>query len=210
MRGWDVYFITDSVLTRKSVFEDAEAALDAGVRVVQYREKQKPVDVMVREAQRLRELCEGRADFVVNDHVDVAVAVLADGLHLGQEDSALEHARPRFDGFIGVSTHNVAQALAAQEAGADYIGVGPVYPTTTKLSSNPPLGLENLERICKNEQVPTVAIGGINLERIWQVARAGATSVAMISAVVGSNDVKKTLLDARKCMQAVQSEVPVP
>lgn len=209
MRAWDAYFITDSTLTRQSVLSDVQAALDAGCLAVQYREKKKPVDVMVREAQLLRELCEGRADFIVNDHVDVAMAVQADGLHVGQDDGSLAHVRERFDGFVGKSTHNVAQAQAAQDQGADYIGVGPVYPTTTKKSSNAPLGLETLAAICQNARVPTVAIGGINLERIGGVVRAGATSVAMISAVVGSPNVKQTLLNAKKRMQAAKSEVSV-
>lgn len=207
MRFWDMYFITDSVLTRRSVLDDVSAALDAGCLVVQYREKQKPIDFMVRQAQRLREMCEGRADFVVNDHVDVAVAVQADGLHLGEDDAGVADARTRFDGFIGVSTHNPKQAQAAQKLGADYIGVGPVYPTTTKVSSNAPLGLETLEQICKNAHVPAVAIGGITLDRIAGVMKSGASAVAMISAVVGSPDVRATVLEAKARIQSAREDV---
>src|SRR4051794_9058947 len=146
-------------------------------------------------ARRLLALCRGAGvPFCVNDRMDVALAVGADVVHLGQDDLPLADARRvraaagRPDLVIGVSTHNRAQAVAAAEAGADYIGFGPVFGTRTKLNPDPTVGLDILAAVCSAVAVPVVAIGGIALEAVAAVARAGASAAAIIAAIEAAPD----------------------
>lgn len=186
----DFYFITDAKLTKRDIFADVESAVAAGCKIVQYREKSKSKEEMIDEARRVKELCGNKALFIVNDHVDVALAVDADGVHLGQEDLDLETARKILGNkIIGVTVHNVEEARMAEEGGADYIGVSPVFPTTTKCDAGKPCGIELISRIDEEVSIPIVAIGGITKENTPEVIRAGAKAVAAISAVVCSDDV---------------------
>jgi thiamine-phosphate pyrophosphorylase len=169
----------------------AEALLDGGARILQLRMKQAPAAEMLAAAAPLRALCKSRgATFIVNDRLDVALAAEADGAHLGQDDLPLAAARPLVPpGFIlGISTHNEAQARAAVEGGADYIGFGPCFATQTKLNPDPVVGLDQLARVCQLG-TPVVAIGGITLETAAAVARAGAAAAAVIRAVNAAADV---------------------
>ena len=163
--------------------------LDGGARVLQLRMKGATAAAMLAVLDELRPLCKRReALLIVNDRLDVALAGGAAGVHLGQDDLPLAAARrivsPGF--IIGVSTHNVAQAKEAQ--GADYIGFGPCFATATKENPDPVVGLVELAKVCKLG-VPVVAIGGIGLDRVQEVARAGAAAAAIIAAVNGASDV---------------------
>jgi thiamine-phosphate pyrophosphorylase len=167
----------------------ANALLDGGARVLQVRMKTATPAAMIAVIDELRPLCKRReARLIVNDRLDVALAGGADGVHLGQDDLPLHAARkvaPK--GFIiGVSTHNIAQAREA--AGADYIGFGPCFATATKANPDPVVGLEQLALVCKLG-VPVVAIGGITLDQVRAVARAGAAAAAVIAAVNRADDV---------------------
>jgi thiamine-phosphate pyrophosphorylase len=169
----------------------ARALLDGGARVLQLRMKRGSAADMLAVVDELRPLCRAHdATFIVNDRLDVALAGGADGVHLGQDDLPLEAARklaPQL--IIGVSTHNEAQARDAAAGGADYIGFGPCFVTTTKENPDPVVGLEKLTAVCRMvAPLPVVAIGGITLERCAEVARSGARAAAIISAVNGAAD----------------------
>jgi thiamine-phosphate pyrophosphorylase len=129
------------------------------------------------------------AVFIVNDHPDIAIAVDADGVHLGQDDLPVEEARKLMGGsrIIGVSTHSVEQARAAQSAGADYIGFGPIFTTKTK-DAGPHQGIEGLRQVRKAVALPVIAIGGINTANLDKVLREGADGVAVISAILAAPD----------------------
>jgi thiamine-phosphate pyrophosphorylase len=169
----------------------AQALLDGGAGTLQLRMKSAPASQMLAVSEALLPLCKQRGvPFIVNDRLDVALAVAAQGAHLGQDDLPIAAARPLVPaGFVlGISTHNEAQARAAMAGGADYIGFGPCFATQTKLNPDPVVGLEALARVCALG-VPVVAIGGITLETVAAVARAGASAAAVIRAVNGAADV---------------------
>lgn len=170
----------------------ASALVEGGARIVQLRMKGVDAATMLAIARALAPWCRARSvTFIVNDRVDVALAAGADGVHLGQDDLPLAAARAivpaRF--VIGVSTHDEAQARAAADGGADYIGFGPCFTTATKLNPDPVVGLERLARVCAASPIPVVAIGGIGLDTVADVARAGAAAAAIIRAVNAAPDV---------------------
>jgi thiamine-phosphate pyrophosphorylase len=179
-----VYFITDRTYCSLSPFEMADAVLKAGIRVIQYRDKDRPRREIYYEALRLRELTLFfDALLIINDHADIALAVEADGLHLGQEDLPLKEARRLMGSrIIGISTHILAEAKEAEAGGADYIGFGPIFETSTK-DAGLPKGLDNLRTIKQNVSVPVVAIGGINAANIRQVFDAGADAAAVATGI---------------------------
>lgn len=190
MRGY--YFITDSDLSVSGNVHDVKAALAAGVTVVQYREKNKSSAAMYSEASLLRDLCRlSGALFIVNDRIDIALAVDADGVHLGQDDMPYDAAR-RIMGrekIIGISVSTVEEALKAEDSGADYLGVGPVFATSTKSDAAVPCGLQVLSQIREKCSIPLVAIGGIDEYNAAGVIAAGADMVCALSAVVAHADV---------------------
>jgi thiamine-phosphate diphosphorylase len=168
-----------------------EKAVVSGVRIVQLRGKSLPEDVVVPVGMHVRRLTRAHgAAFIVNDRVDLAVRLEADGVHLGQGDASPEEARSELGPgrLIGLSTHNRRQIAAAQDRPVDYIGVGPVYSTTTKENPDPEVGLALIEWACRNSALPVVAIGGITLENLEPVLRAGARNVAVVSAIGRSAD----------------------
>jgi thiamine-phosphate pyrophosphorylase len=189
MRGY--YFITDASLSRAGNMHDVGCAVAAGVRVVQYRRKVGSTEDLVAEARHLRKLCRGPR-FVINDRVDVALAVAADGVHLGQEDLSYHEARQLLgpDKIIGITVHNVAEALAGEAAGADYLGVSPIFATATKPDAGAPTGVKLLAEIRRRVSLPLVAIGGITLDNASTVIAAGADGICAISAVVTQADVR--------------------
>lgn len=189
IRGY--YFITDSGLSRKGIFSDCRHAMAAGVGVVQYRAKDISSRQMLDEALRLRTIC-AKALFLVNDRVDIALACGADGVHLGQEDMSCVCARRLLGrkAVIGVTVHSVKEALAAQREGADYLGVSPVFATTTKQDAGRPAGLALVRAVRCRTRLPLAAIGGITLENAGQVIESGADAVCAISQVVSHADVK--------------------
>jgi thiamine-phosphate pyrophosphorylase len=170
----------------------AAALVDGGARIVQLRMKDGDAAMMLAVARVLAPWCRARGvTFIVNDRVDVAIAAGADGVHLGQDDLPLPAARAIAPaGFvIGVSTHDEAQARAAGEGGADYIGFGPCFTTSTKRDPDPVVGVERLARVCAASRIPVVAIGGITLATVADVARAGASAAAIIRAVNRAPDI---------------------
>lgn len=166
-------------------------ALTAGIRFFQYRNKYASRKDIYETALRLsRTARQAGALFVVNDHTDIAVAVNADGVHLGQDDLPIECAR-KFLGIgkcIGISTHSLEQAAAAEAAGADYIGFGPLFATATK-DAGATQGLAALTSIAKSVSLPIIGIGGINHANIRDVFDAGATGAAIISALLATDDI---------------------
>jgi thiamine-phosphate pyrophosphorylase len=189
VRGY--YFITEAILSRAGNASDVAAAVAAGVRVVQYRQKHGRTPDLVAEARQLRELCR-HIRFLVNDRVDLVLEVGADGVHLGQEDLSCHEARSLMgpDKIIGVTVHNVAEALAAQAGGADYLGVSPIFSTATKADAGAPTGVALLAEIRRRVALPLVAIGGITLANAPAVIAAGADAVCAIAAVVTRPEVK--------------------
>ena len=186
-----LYFITSSDFGRTHE-ELAEAVLKAGVRFIQFREKRMSTKKMFEVAKRIRKLTwEYSATFVVNDRVDLALAVEADGVHLGQDDLPYEVVREIFDGIVGVSTHNVDEAKKAERY-ADYISAGPVFRTTTKKDAKEPIGLEGLKKIVSSVKKPVVAIGGINRHNVEDVLKTGVKGVAVISAIANTQNPEKS------------------
>ncbi|HID71688.1 MAG TPA: thiamine phosphate synthase [Thermoplasmata archaeon] len=203
LKNIDFYFINDSRLTKKGNRSDVENALRAGCKIIQYREKNKCTKDMVEEAEELRRLCENRAFFLVNDRVDVALAVDAHGVHLGQDDMPFKIARKLLgeEKIIGLTVHNLEEARAAEEMGADYVGLSPIFPTKTKEDAGQAQGLELVRRVCPQISIPVVAIGGITKENVKSVIEAGADGVAAISAVVCAKDVYKEVSDFIKIIK---------
>jgi len=169
--------------------------LDAGPCCLQLRAKEAEARAFAAAARRMLPLCRAAGvPFCVNDRMDVALAVGAEAVHLGQDDLPLADAlrlrlaAGRPDLVVGFSTHNAAQAVAAASAGADYIGFGPVFATSSKLNPDPVVGLGQLGEVCRTVSVPVVAIGGITPDRASLLARAGASAAAVISAVNNALD----------------------
>lgn len=191
LREIDFYFITDSKLTKKDIFFDVYGAIDAGCKIVQYREKECETRVLINNAKKIKVLCKNKAIFLINDRIDIAMVVDADGVHLGQEDMPLEFARIVLGNkkIIGLTVHNVKEALEAQKNGADYIAISPVFKTTTKKNAGESCGTVMIKNIKEKVNLPIVAIGGINKDNITQVIKAGADSAVAISTVVCSDDV---------------------
>ena len=173
--------------------EAAALARNAGAAFFQYRNKNGTRRAVFDVASRLVKIArESGALFLVNDHADIAAAVNADGVHLGQDDLPLEAGR-RVVGkerIIGISTHSVEQAVQAEAGGADYIGFGPVFLTRTK-DAGAVQGLESLALIKQTVHVPVIAIGGINQDTMHVVLQAGADGVAVISAILSAQDIQK-------------------
>lgn len=165
-----------------------------GARLLQLRVKQGSTRDFLSHAAEVKRIC-GRygATLIVNDRLDIALAVDADGVHLGQDDLPLDAARALCGRrkILGVSTHNLAQATAAQSAGADYIGFGPLFGTTSKSTGYMPRGLDQLAALRRQIRIPIVAIGGITVRRAPQVLRAGADAVALIGDLVRAPDVSR-------------------
>ncbi|HTZ18212.1 MAG TPA: thiamine phosphate synthase [Dissulfurispiraceae bacterium] len=175
--------------------EEVHIALDAGIRWVQFRRKGETRRQLYDEAEEIRELTrEYGALFIVNDFADIALAVGADGLHIGQDDLPLREARKLMGSkIIGVSTHNLKEAVDAEHAGADYIGFGPIFQTVTK-ETGPPKGLESLEEIVHAVTIPVIAIGGINVGNADSVFSAGCDGVAVSSGIF-SGDITANITD---------------
>ncbi|WP_165176496.1 thiamine phosphate synthase [Desulfovibrio sp. ZJ369] len=202
----DLYALTDARLSLGRPLADvAQALLDAGVRILQYREKKLKAGQMLEECRLLRRLTrEAGACFIVNDHIDIAMLVEADGVHIGQEDLPLPEVRrlvgPKM--IIGLSTHTPDQARAAVAAGADYIGVGPIFATQTKEDVVDPVGFGYLDWVAANISVPFVAIGGIKAQNIGEVVRHGAQCCALVSELVGAPDIRERVAAVRRAMRA--------
>ena len=187
-----LYVISGQCFTpERELLKVMEEALAGGATVIQLREKNMTVRELVEVGAKLQKLARQHgATFIINDHVDVALAIDADGVHLGQDDLSVSEARTLLGPkkIIGLSTHSLEQALAASSLPLDYLGVGPVFTTPTKPDMRP-VGLELLTEVSRQLTVPFVAIGGIDETNLEQVLATGARNVAVIRAVVAAADV---------------------
>ncbi len=198
---FDLYVVTDQSLSKgRSNPDIARMAYEGGADAVQLRMKGATHEEMLKEALEIRDIAEEySAFFIVNDDVSIAKESEADGVHLGQCDMPISEAREILGGaaIIGASVTNLEEALKAQKEGADYVGVGSIFSTSTKTDAKQSLGLDVLYEICQNLDIPVIAIGGINQGNIKDVIKAGADGAAVVSAVVSKDDVTKAAHDLR-------------
>ena len=195
-----LYAVTDRAWTGKqTLYEQVEAALKGGVTCVQLREKELDETAFLQEAKALCALCRRYGvPFIVNDNVEIAIACGADGIHVGQEDLAVGEVRRRVgeNMILGVSVHTVEEACQAVRDGADYLGLGAVFPTSTKTDVEQ-MSNETLRAICDAVDVPIVAIGGINRGNILKLAGSGVDGVALVSAIFSAEDIERTCRELR-------------
>lgn len=208
---FDLYVVTDSDLSKgRSDAEVARLAYEGGADAVQLRMKHADGREMLEQARAIREVADEYCRFFfVNDRVDIAIASGADGVHLGQSDIPLEVARDLMGetAVIGISVDNVEQAVAAAQGGADYIGVGSIFNTSTKPDAKQGVGLGAIYEIRKAVDIPIVAIGGINRGNIQDVIRAGADAAAVVSAVVAQDDISGAAHELRNLILKVRPHV---
>lgn len=187
-----LYAVTDRAwLNGETLYSQVEKALIGGATFIQLREKNLDKEEFLKEATELKELCKKyNVPFVINDNVEIARLVDADGVHVGQSDMIATDVRSMLgeDKIIGVSASTVEQALLAQEMGADYVGTGAIFPTDSK-SDVGVVGTEALKAVCDAVDIPVVAIGGINEENILQLKGTGVDGVAVISAIFAKPDI---------------------
>ena len=209
--NYDLYIITDQRISHgKSHLEVAEAALAGGATVIQFRDKEMKDSEAVVACREIYKLTKKKGvSFIVNDRVEVAKAVDADGVHLGQEDMSFSSARKILgkEKIIGISVETVEQALKAVEGGADYLGIGPIYPTTTKPDAGKALGIARLKEIRESVNIPIVAIGGINENNLEEVLRAGADGVAVISAIVSAPDITEACRKLKNKIEHIEKNL---
>lgn len=204
----DIYGITAQEYSLgRSNIEVVKDMIEAGIKLIQYREKEsKSIRERYEECKKIRRLTkEAGVTFIINDYIDIALLVGADGIHLGQDDLPIEEVRRLVgpDMIIGLSTHSPEQAQDAIKRGADYIGVGPMFPTNTKKDVCDVVGLEYLDYVVKNHDIPFVVIGGIKLANIAQVKKHGAKCFCLITEIVGSPNIKKTVQEIRNILASV-------
>lgn len=191
MKNCKLYVILDKESAgKRDIIKIALEMLRGGADIVQLRDKISPDAALIEEAKAIRHLAKRyKKKFIMNDRVDIAAAVNADGVHLGQADMPIKHARKILpQKLIGISTHNLKQAEEAEKSGADYIGIGPIFRTSTKAGSRP-IGLRVLKKIKQKVSIPFFAIGGIDVTNIKSMRRFDVYGIAVISAIMKSKDV---------------------
>ncbi|MGI6086736.1 MAG: thiamine phosphate synthase [Kiritimatiellia bacterium] len=191
LRQAGIYLVTSQALSAgRTTLEIAQAALAGGIRLIQLREKELPTREFFRLAEQMRQLtADVGALLIINDRLDIALAVGADGVHLGQEDLPITAARRLApDLIIGASTHSIAEAQQAEKDGASYINIGPLFPTQTKQWDGEFLGLEGLRRISATVSLPFTVMGGIKPNHIPELRRAGAQIIAVVTAITAASD----------------------
>lgn len=188
-----LYAVTDRAWTgRQSLYEQVEEALKGGVTCVQLREKKQNKEDFLQEAMKLSALCrQYQVPFLINDHVEIAIQCHADGIHVGQNDMAAAQVRQKAgsDMILGVSVHSVKEALEAVKNGADYLGVGAMFATSTKADADV-LSKKTLRDICAAVDIPVVAIGGIHKTNISQLSGTGVDGVALVSAIFSADSIE--------------------
>ncbi|MBN1469044.1 MAG: thiamine phosphate synthase [Fusobacteriaceae bacterium] len=188
-----LYAVTDRKWTgKKTLFEQVEESIKGGVTFVQIREKELEYKLFLDEAIKMKDLCKKYdIPFVVNDNVDIAIKSNADGVHVGQEDMEASNVREMIgkDKILGVSVQTLEQAIEAEKKGANYLGVGAIFPTNSK-DNAVKVSIETLSLICKSVNIPVVAIGGINKANINQLKNTGISGIALISAIFANDDIK--------------------
>ena len=201
-----LYAVTDRHwLNGRTLLEVVRESLDGGVTMLQLREKTLEEGAFLEEARALQALCRERhVPFIVNDNVDIARAMGADGVHVGQSDMEALDVRAKLgpDKIIGVSTHSVEEALLAEKHGADYLGVGAMFPTGSKADVQE-LPYETLKDICAAVSIPVVAIGGISHENVAKLAGSGICGVAVISAIYAAKNIKSAAEELKAAAEAM-------
>lgn len=205
---YSLYLVTDRGLSRgRSTLAIVQAAVRGGVTCVQLREKGASTREFIEEALNVKAFLKSSAvPLVVNDRVDVALAVGADGVHLGQNDLPLDRARALVGGsmLIGISVESIRDAVEAESGGADYLGVSPIFATPTKADTAAPLGLAGLNAIRCAVRTPLVAIGGVNRRNAAGVIRSGADGIAVVSAIVAAEDPERAARDLKREIAAAR------
>lgn len=201
---YSIYLVTDDgCLQGRALIDCVREALEGGVTLVQYRAKTASSAEMYDEAMQLKALCDSfNVPLIINDRLDIAMAVGAAGVHLGQDDLPCAAARRILgeDYLIGVSAHNPAEARAALQSGADYLGCGAVFGTATKADVKK-LGTEGLAAICKVKGLPVVGIGGVTADNYREVRAAGADGAAIVSGILAQPDIRTTVEAIAKVSQ---------
>lgn len=196
-----LYAVTDRHwLNGRTLYSVVKESLDGGVTFLQLREKELDEVHFLEEAKELQQLCrEYQVPFIVNDNVDIAISMDADGVHVGQSDMEAGDARAKLgpDKIIGVSAQTVEQAVLAEKHGADYLGVGAVFPTGSKEDADD-VSYETLKAICEAVSIPVIAIGGITQENVKELAGSGICGIAVISAIYAQQDIRKASEDLKK------------
>lgn len=207
IKNWHLYVITDEQLSRaKSHVEIAQAAIEGGADVIQLRDKMASGRKLYEDALAIRKITrDAGAIFIVNDRLDIALAVDADGLHVGQKDLPAKIAR-RLMGenkILGLSAENLPEAVQAEKDGANYLGVGPIFEArSTKFDAGEPRGLALLREIRQACHSPIIAIGGIHRNNARETIRAGADGIAVISAIVSADDISRATRELREIVSA--------
>ena len=187
-----LYIVTDRTwLGENSLVEQVEQTIKAGATFIQLREKDLSFDEYVKIAKDVKTITDKyKIPFVINDNVDVALAVCADGIHVGQSDMQAQNVRVLIgeNKILGVSAQTVEQAIKAEECGADYLGVGAVFSTSTKTDANN-ISIDTLRDICSAVSIPVVAIGGISKNNIFELTGSGVDGVAVVSAIFAQHDI---------------------
>ncbi|MGN0289379.1 MAG: thiamine phosphate synthase [Lachnospiraceae bacterium] len=203
-----IYAVTDrSWLGEQTLYEQVEEALQGGATFVQLREKELAEEAFLKEALEIKELCHRyKVPFVINDNVELACKMDADGVHVGQSDMEAGNVRSLIgkDKILGVSAQTVEQAILAQKQGADYLGVGAVFPTGSKADADQ-VDYQTLKAICEAVKIPVVAIGGIGRHNVSELLNSGICGVAVISAIFAADDIKSATTQLKELTQKVVS-----
>ncbi len=197
-----LYFIIDGMYTNE--FEKyTQIAIRNNVSIIQYRDKDANLPSMIRNAQQMQMLTADTSTcFIVNDISEIAIASCADGIHLGQSDDDYLFVRKQMpEKIIGVSTMTLEESTEAEELGADYLGVGPIFVTQTKPDTPPPIGLSKLNEIVDKTTIPIVAIGGVNTNNLEAILETGVHGVAIISAILTAPDPEKEIQKIQKIIK---------
>ena len=204
-----LYAVTDRTWVEDTtLMNQVKEALEGGITFLQLREKHLSKEEFIKEAREMKELSkEYKVPFVINDNIEVALAVDADGVHIGQDDMSVEEARKLLgeDKIIGVSAHNVEEAIKAQKGGADYLGVGAVCAKSTKKDANV-VSKEEIKKICHTVEIPVVAIGGIKKENIKTLEGTDGDGVAVVSAIFAAKDIKKDTKQLRSLVEEMKQK----
>lgn len=201
-----LYAVTDrSWVGRQSLYEQIEEALRGGVTLVQLREKNLCEEEFLTEAIQIKELCHSyKVPLIINDNVDIAIKSGADGVHVGIEDAPVDEIRQKTgrDFIIGATAKTVEQAVTAEKAGADYIGVGAVFPSPTKTNAIR-ITNEQLKTICSSVSIPAVAIGGITYENMEELKGGGMNGIAVVSAVFSAENIQEATVSLKRKIQTM-------
>lgn len=202
----NLYLVTDRHwLANRNLEDDVEKAILGGVTMVQLREKNIDNDSFIELAKKVKQVCNKyKVPFIINDNLEVALAVDSDGIHIGQDDLPASLIRQKIgpDKILGVSAHNLDEAIAAKKAGATYLGAGAMFSTTTK-DNTTNLSIEQLQTITKNVDIPVVAIGGINYDNCLSLKNCNLAGIAVVSAIMAATNISEAASNLKKRAQVI-------